>query len=469
MNGEQPGRAGSRRVVIVGGGITGLATAAALVSQPDHTADLQISVLEASDRLGGCLRTSTFAGRLIDEGPDAFLIRTPAALELARSVGLGDDLVSPTEARASIWQPARGHDPLHRLPGAVVLGVPSELGAFATSSLFSIRGRARAALDVVLGRTPTTADSLGGYIRSRLGDEVQDRLVDALVGSIYATDTDKMSLRAVPQIAHLATSHRSLLLGARRMRSSAPTANGPIFATPRHGLASLVDAITAFLRERGVEIITGKPVHNLEADGDRWRVDEQLADDVVLATSATAAAQLVESVAPDSSAVLTKEESADVIMVTLAVAASTWPDRLRGLSGYLVPKPLQRHVTAASFGTQKWAHWNTGDDTEILRVSLGRDGLGVASLDDTQAVEIAAAELGQHLDLTIEPSAHRVTRWISAFPNYRPGHPEWVEAAEASLPPGIHLAGSSYRGIGIPACVADGQRAAATIATRHRV
>jgi len=467
-SGQSSGGTGRQQVVIIGAGITGLAAAAALADRADLADETQITVLEASDRLGGCLRTSNFAGRPIDEGPDAFLIRTPAALELAQSVGLGDDLVSPSEARAAIWQPRRRRTSLHRLPGAVVLGVPSDLAAFATSSLFSTRGRARAALDVVLGRTSTADDSLGNYIRARLGDEVHDRLVDALVGSIYATDTDQMSLRAVPQIAQLATAHRSLLLGARRVRTAAPPSNEPIFATPRQGLSTLVDAITDSLRHRGVEIITNAPVTELEADGHRWRIDGRLADDVVLATSAIVSANLLDRVAPQSSSILSRQESADVIMVTLAIASAHWPERLRGLSGYLVPKPLQRHVTAASFGTQKWEHWNRDDGTEILRVSLGRDGLGIAHLDDDEAVEIAVHELGQHLDMAIEPSAHRVTRWMSAFPNYRPGHPEWVRAAEGSLPAGLHLAGSSYRGIGIPACIADGQRAAAAIAARYR-
>lgn len=447
-------------VIVVGGGITGLATAAALVD----SGIASVTVIEGDRSLGGRIRTSTFAGLEIDEGPDAFLIRVPAALDLARAVGLGDDLVSPTAASAAIWQPRHGGDPLHRLPGSVVLGVPADLGALATSSLFSWRGRLRAAVEPFLPATDTTPDSLGRYVRARLGDEIHERLVDSLVGSIYATDTDRMSLRSVPQIAALAEGHRSLILAARRSVRAARSRPAPaaIFAAPRRGVGALVDALAAHLGAAGVEIVTGTPIEAVERHGDGWQIDGRLADQVVLATPADASATMLGASAPDAAALLARNEVAGVIMVTLAVTA--WPERLTGLSGYLVPKPLQRHVTAASFGSQKWDHWRTGDDRQILRVSLGRDGLDVGDLDDRTILETTVAEVGDHLGLDLEVVANRITRWPAAFPQYRPGHPDWVEAIERALPPGVHLAGASYRGIGIPACVADAERAARRVA-----
>ncbi len=159
---------------------------------------------------------------------------------------------------------------------------------------------------------------------------------------------------------------------------------------------------------------------------------------------------------------LGRAETADVIMVTLHVAADQWPDRLRGLSGYLVPKPDQRWVTAASFASQKWGHWRPPAGGEILRVSLGRDGLAVMHLDDDEVVRVVLDDLEHHLGVRFAPGEIRITRWPDAFAQYRPHHATWVDDVEAALPPGLFVTGAGYRGIGIPACV----RSATAIATR---
>ena len=143
-------------------------------------------------------------------------------------------------------------------------------------------------------------------------------------------------------------------------------------------------------------------------------------------------------------------------MVTLHVGADQWPEDLAGLSGYLVPKPVQKMVTAASFGSQKWAHWRPPGGGEILRVSLGRDGLPVLHLSDDEILQITLDELTRHLGVEFSPLETRVTRWPGAFAQYRPHHADWVDAIERSLPDGVFVAGSSYRGIGIPACVRQG-------------
>ena len=146
-------------------------------------------------------------------------------------------------------------------------------------------------------------------------------------------------------------------------------------------------------------------------------------------------------------------------MVIVTLAVTEWPERLRGRSGYLVPKPAQERVTAASFGSQKWAHWRLGGG-EVLRVSLGRDGLAVDDLDDDAVVDHATREVGRHLGLELVPTAVRISRWPASFPQYRPHHREWVARVTASLPPGLFVTGASYEGIGIPACVEQAQRTA---------
>jgi oxygen-dependent protoporphyrinogen oxidase len=456
----------TRRVLVVGGGIGGLAAAVALTQQPDT----EVELWEAGPVLGGKIATSPFGGvDYVDEGGDAFLVRMPHATAFARTVGLGpDDMTAPAAASATVW-----HNGLHRLPAGIVLGVPTDVRAFATSRLLSPLGKLRAGLEPFLPRTDPD-DSIGKLVRGRFGDEVHERLVDALVGSIYAADTDRFSLAAVPQLAELAKRNRSLLIGARRAKQTAPpvppagSAPSPIFGAPRLGIGALVDAGAAHIRAHGGTIRTARPAHTITPDGDGWRVDDERFDAVVLASPARATAPLLQAVAPEAAAGLASFEHADVIMVRLALPAGGWPERLHGLSGYLVPKTEQRTVTAASFASQKWAHWRPADGSQLLRVSLGRDGLPAMHLDDDAVLRCTIDEVGRHIGIDVQPTVTSITRWPGAFPQYRPHHHVRVAAIEQQLPAGIALAGASYRGIGIPACIADGQRAAAAIATPVR-
>ena len=446
----------SRRVLVVGGGITGLAAGARLADE----ANVDVELWEADDRFGGKIATSPFGGLAdVDEGADAYLRRVPHAVAFARKVGLSpDDLTSPTDASAMVW-----YDRLHAIPGGIVLGVPASVRPFVTTSLLSWKGKLRAAADPFLPRTDPD-DSIGALIRARFGYEVHDRLVDALVGSIYATDTDHASLAAVPQLAVLAKDSRSLLLGGRAARlraAAAPTAGGPIFDAPRHGMGALVDAAVNYCTDRGVRMHAGRAVESLESGDHGWVVDGEHFDAVVLATPALRSARLLQAVAPDAATGLAAFEAADVTMVRLRTAAGAIPlDLIGGHSGYLVPKSRQRHVTAVSFGSQKWAHWRLPDGSQVLRVSLGRDGLPIADLDDDAVIDAVVTEVGGHLGVDLQPDDVAITRWTGAFPQYRPHHVDTVAAIERALPLGIGLAGASYRGIGIPACIADGERAA---------
>lgn len=448
------------RALVVGAGITGLAAAADLVD----SGRFEVEVWEADQRIGGKIRTSPFAGIAhVDEAADAYLVRTPHASGLAERVGV-TDTTAPTGARAMIW-----HDGMHEIPSEILLGVPAAVRPFVTTPLLSWRGKLRAALEPFLPRTDPH-DSIGRLVRARFGDEVHDRLVDALVGSIYAADTDRSSLQAVPQLAALADRNRSLLLGGRaaRARAAAASPGGPIFGAPTQGMGALVEATAAYVERAGGVIRLGRAAGPIEPDGTGWRVDGERFDVVVLATPARITAPLVASLAPDAAAGLGTIDHADVIMVRLALPADNLPERIvRGHSGYLVPKSRQRLVTAASFGSQKWAHWQPANGGHLMRVSLGRDGLPVAHLDDDAAVAAVIADSRLHLGVELQPDEVSVTRWMGSFPQYRPYHHQLVERIEAALPAGIALAGASYRGIGIPACVADGRRAALQVTTWH--
>ncbi len=453
----------SRCIAVVGAGISGLASALALLDA-DTPAD--VVVYESADRLGGRIATSAFAGVAnVDEGADAFLARVPEATALANRVGLGNDLVSPEPVGAAVWR-----DGLHPIPDGLLLGVPGRLRPLATTKLLSWRGKARAALEPLLPRTSTDADSIGAFVRARFGDEVHEYLVDSLVGSIYATDTDRFSLAEVPQLAALAAGSRSLLLAARRQRAAqgtATAATSPIFAAPRGGMAGLIEATAAAFTAGGGTLRIATPIEAVEAtDDSRWRLvardghDSDVFDAIVFATPAAVTGSILSDTAPDASTLLRGAETADVIMVTLHVAADQWPDRLRGLSGYLVPKPVQGDVTAASFASQKWGHWRPPAGGEILRVSLGRDGADVMHLTDDEALAAVLADLERHLGVGFEPLETRITRWPGAFAQYRPHHPDWVDAVDRALPDGLFVTGAGFRGIGIPACVRSGSTVA---------
>jgi oxygen-dependent protoporphyrinogen oxidase len=447
------------RIVVVGGGITGVAATHRL-TELTAGSDTEIVLLETEHRLGGKIKTSSFGGTLVDEGADAFLIRTPHAVQLATDVGLGESLVSPTSASAAIWA-----GKLYPIPSDLALGVPTSLMSIARSGLIPPAGLARAALDLIRPRSEIGHDSIGQWTRSRFGHHVHDRLIDALVGSIYGADTDHFSLAAVPQLHGLAEAGRSAVLTGRRMRTSAPANSGPIFGAPPLGMEQLIASAISHTLDRGagrVQVLSGARCETLEQTPTGWLVNGIDANGVILAIPAHCAAPLLEG---EVATELRSLETADVAIVTVRVNAADWHNHLHYRSGYLVPKSQQRLVTAVSFASQKWAHLTQADGSQILRISLGRDGLPIRELDDTALIDHAIEETHEHLGISIERSGARVSRWTDAFTQYRPHHARRITEIERTLPDFLHIAGSSYRGIGIPSCIADGVRAANELLT----
>ena len=452
------------RVAIIGGGVTGLTAAFRLHAL---RSDIEISVIERDGRTGGKIRSSEFAGVPgVDEGADAFLTRVPFATQLAGDLGLGDAMTSPAVGAASVWW-----NGLHPIPEGLLLGVPTGILSLARSKLLTWPGKARAALEPLLPATGVGADSVGSLIRHRFGKQVHERLVDPLVGSIYAADTDHFSLAGVPQISDLASNNRSLLLGARKAQATVPPSTGPIFAAPTAGMATLTDALVRELTSSGVTIRTGAAAHTVERATHGWRVDGDVFDGVILASPAAATAPIVRSVCREASEALATFDHAGVVMITLDIAGAAWPGALRQFSGYLVPKPMQQWVTAASFATTKWPHWRPvrpdGTPGMVLRISLGRDGNDLTDHDDDDLLGAAVNEVGRHLGVDLQPDVYRITRWPKAFPQYRPGHAARVLAIESALArdaPGVIVCGASYRGIGIPACIQQANAAATSMA-----
>ena len=472
------------RVIVIGAGIAGLATAWHLQQR-----GVDAVVLEAADRAGGKVRTSELDGVPLDVGADTFLGRMPWAVDLCREVGLGDDLVAPATSRAWLW--SGGH--LRPLPEGLALGVPLKPLALARSGVISPAGLARAGLDVVLPQIKPRADpSVADVIGGRLGQEVLDRLVDPLLGGINAGRSDRLSMAAVaPDLFAAHRLHRSLILGLRTERHLGfgarfwspkrsesvriTTKNAreteedtPLFLGLRGGMERLTSTLAAKL---DVSLSTSAAAVARSESGrlavtvrDGPPID---ADTVVLAVPAGAAAALVRGASPKAADALDKVRYASVAVATLAYRPSDVVHPLDG-SGFLVPRVDGRLLTACTWFSSKWPAVRPGG-LVLLRCSAGRDGdERISQLDDAELVDRMHGEVVEALRMRAAPVESVVTRWTDAFPQYDVGHLGRIDAAERALArelPGVRLVGASYRGVGIASCVRQAREAAQRIRT----
>jgi oxygen-dependent protoporphyrinogen oxidase len=459
------------RIAVVGAGIAGLAAAHYLRRSGGD--QLAITIFEAAPRIGGKLRLGEVAGLCVDEGAEALLARRPEAVDLIKDVGLGDQIAYPVTTAAGIW--SRGG--LHQLPTAQVMGVPAELGPLAASGLLSRGGLARVPLDRVLPRTNLDSDvPVGRYVAARLGREVVDRLVEPLLGGVYAGRADDLSFAAtMPELAAAAGRHRSLLTAARRVRVSGPPpvgTLGPVFAGLPGGVGRLPAAVAT---SAGATVRTGATVRQLRRSPSGWRLlvdgtarptaaDRQWfdADAVVLAVPAASAARLLQAEIPDAAAELAGIDYASVAIVTLAYPRAAMP-RLAG-SGFLVPPVERRIAKAVTFSSAKWG-WVAAAEpgTVLVRVSIGRYGEEQdLQHDDAQLGRMAAAELAGLIGVRAAPVDALVSRWGGGLPQYRVGHRQRVDRIRTALTahPGLAVCGAAYDGVGVAACVGSARSAA---------
>ncbi|MFJ2773846.1 protoporphyrinogen oxidase [Streptomyces sp. NPDC087300] len=457
---ETDTRTGNSHAVVVGGGIAGLAAAHRLLTRHPGT---RVTVLEASDRLGGKLLAGEIEGVRVDLGAESMLARRPEAVALAREVGLADSLQPPATATASIW--TRGA--LRPMPKGHVMGVPGD--ASALSGVLSEEGLRRIEQDRELPPTEVGDDvAVGAYVAERLGREVVDRLVEPLLGGVYAGDAYRISMRAaVPQLFEAARTHGSLTEGVRALqaRAAAHQQTGPVFMGIAGGVGRLPLAVAESVRARGGEIHTGTPVTALRRTATGWQVgtaERTLeADAVIVAVPAYAAAALLGTESPAAAAELGCVEYASMALMTLAYRRSE-TDLPEG-SGFLVP-PVDGHtIKASTFASRKWG-WIADEDPDllVLRTSVGRYGeTEILKREDAELVELSRHDLRAATGLAAEPVATRVTRWHDGLPQYPVGHHARVARIrdQVSRLPGLAVCGAAYDGVGIPACVASADAA----------
>lgn len=441
-------------VAIVGGGIAGLSAAFDL-----SRAGWQVTVHEASDRWGGKIWSSPVGDRDVDAGPDTFLARVPHGKQLFADLGLADELVAPVSP-----VPAYFHrdGTLVPLPAGTILGVPTDLDALGASGAVSSEAVARAAEDLTLPATDLLDEygievSVGTYCRARLGDEVTERLIDPLIGGINASDIDRLSLRdGSPQLWAAANRNPSIIQGLRDMRTEVGATLGsaandePVFLSHPEGVVRLIEALVNAISESGADLRLNSPVNSL---------DDLRADHVIIATPAPTAAALIGARSETATHSLSEIDYASVAQVTVELPRSA-VDPVLDASGILFPRVDGKVITASTWFSTKWAHYDRPDHV-LIRLTSGRFGdTRALELDDAALTARLLDDLRSVVAINGEPTATRVHRWLDAFPQYTPGHAARVESIMAALAddlPRVHLIGAAYHGIGIPACIDDGR------------
>ncbi|QNE74136.1 protoporphyrinogen oxidase [Streptomyces finlayi] len=449
-------------VVVIGGGIAGLAAAHRLLAT-----GLRVTLLEATDRVGGKLMTGEVAGARVDLGAESMLARRPEAVELAGAVGLASRLQPPATATASVWT----RDALRPMPTGHLMGVPGDPAAL--GGVLSPAGLARIAEERDLTPTPVGEDvAVGAYVADRLGREVVDRLVEPLLGGVYAGDAYRISMRAaVPQLFEVVKEGGSLLDGVRRVqeRAAARQVTGPVFQGIDGGVGSLPEAVADAVRAGGAEILTRTPVLGLTRTATGWdvRTDTRVitADGIVLATPAWSASTLLAAESPAASAELAGVEYASMALVTMAFRRTDIEatEALRGRSGFLVPPVDGRTIKASTFSSNKW-QWvaDSAPGLFVLRTSVGRYGEeDHLHREDAELVDVSLRDLADATGLAATPVDTQVTRWIGGLPQYPVGHLTRVARIreEVAKLPGLRVCGAVYDGVGIPACIASAHRA----------
>lgn len=472
------------RVVIVGGGVTGLAVAHELAVKDPA---VRVVLLEGAARLGGKIIREERDGFLLDGGADAWLATKPSPTTLARALGLGDELVGTLEKNRKVY--VAWHDKLHALPEGLVLGVPTRILPMIKTGLFSWRAKLRMAMEPLVPRRGLAGDedeSIADFMTRRMGRDATERLAAPLLGGIYAGDARELSVRAaMPQFVEAERAYGSLVLSMRASRKGAAR-NKPesAFVSTRRGTGALIDALSGSLARDAqgrVEVRKGAGVRRVARleNGDvrgRWAVElaagEVLSGDhVVLAVPAFAAASCLAALDAELSSMLSAIPHLSSASVFFAFPRDRIAHALDA-TGYIVPRVLGREALASTWVSSKW-EGRAPEGTALLRVFLGGAGHeAILARDDAELVRVARAELDARVGVRGEPLFTRVFRFDKGSPQPLVGHLSRMRKIRERMSrwPGLHAGGGGYEAVGIPACIDQGHAIAREIlgATRGR-
>lgn len=460
------------RVVVVGGGIAGLSAAHRLAES--KRPGLEVTLLERSDRFGGTIRTIEMGGCLVELGPDSFLSSKPWLSDLAGRLGVADRIIPTASTHRRSHVVHRGK--LHPLPDGFLMMAPTRLRPMVTTSLFSWTGKARCALDLVLPRGPAGGDeSLGAFVRRRFGGEVLERVVQPLIGGIYAGDPDSLSLKAtIPRFLEMEQRHRSVIRAmiaqrraAAERRSGSPAGSGARYgelASFDRGMETIVQALLARLPSGAMH--TRTEVVGLHRDGNFWRLScrdgrEFVADGVILALPSRRSAELLHDTDPALCDELSAIPHASSAVMNLVYRNSDVTHPL-DCFGFVVPAVEDRKIIACTFSSVKFPN-RAPEGVVLLRAFIG--GAGQQDLllhDDDEILRVIRAELRDLMGIEAAPRHIALARYPEAMPQYLVGHLQRVDRIDALLEkhPRLALAGNAYRGVGLPDCVHSGEQAA---------
>ncbi|HYI14997.1 MAG TPA: protoporphyrinogen oxidase [Thermomicrobiales bacterium] len=459
------------RIAVVGGGIAGLSAAWAL-----HQRGVDLTLFEASDQLGGKLRTERADGVLIDSGPDSFLSSKPAALQLIEQLGLSDRVINtlPDGGGTFILRDGR----LLPLPEGITLLVPAEFKSIARPKLLSPLGKARMAMDYVIPRRADEADeSIGDFVRRRVGKQAFERMAEPLLSGIYAGDADQLSLLSTfPRLRETERTHGSVIKGAiaqkRQMRAAGdkPGPHRTPFVSLAGGLSELIDTLADEIGREHIQ--TGAHVASIVELGDALAVElasgaREVFDGVVIAAPASETADMLSQLDARLTAELRRIPYVSSATISFAYNAADVADKQIG-RGFVIPRAEGRTLTAVTWTSNKFGG-RVPDGVALLRGFVGRAGnQRPAYLDDGELIPLVRAELQTTLGIDAEPILSRVYRWPRAMPQYNLGHQEILATLTEHLAshPGIALTGAAYRGVGIPDCISDATTQAGALADR---
>jgi oxygen-dependent protoporphyrinogen oxidase len=456
-----------RQVVIIGGGIAGLSAAWYLQkAASEQGLPIHFTVLEQSDRWGGKIQTERMDGFgdapfILEAGPDAFLTRKPWALALARELGLDERILGVNRAKIQTYVVHRGQ-PVP-LPEGLQLLVPTKIMPFLRSPLFSLWGKLRVGLEPFIPRRADDSDeTLANFVRRRLGAEVLDKLAEPLLAGVYNSDPERQSMLATfPQFPAMEQKYGSLIRGIGATRPDKPANSTPAFISFESGAHEMVEALVVQLTGdlrlnvsvQSIEILEGN--YQISLDDGR----QLAADALILAVPAKVAAALLKNAAPEAAHHLGEMRSASIGAVYLGFRKQDVTHPLDGF-GVVIPSSEGRGIDGMTWISSKWTR-RAPDGHVLLRVFFGGPHTRAAmDMDDAELVNMVRAEVRSLLRIQAPPLFHKIFRWPDGYPQYDLRHLERVAAIESNLPIGIYLAGSAYRGVGVPDCIKQGQTAA---------
>lgn len=460
-----------KKIIIIGGGIAGLAAAFRIQREIKEGANLECILLEGSNHFGGKISTEKLDGFIIERGPDSFISQKPAAIQLCKQLGLEDRLTGTNPGAPSTFVYTGGK--LVTMPDGLSLMIPTKFLPFALTPLFSLPGKIRMAFDLLIPKKQDNGDeSLASFVRRRMGEEALNKMAEPMLAGIYASDPEKMSITSTfPMFVETEKKYRSLILGMLARKKAMlmnavkrPSSAYSLFMTLKDGLGEMVDAVIK--KSPDIQFKSGTKVVGIEKNKEKWHLklddgSENQVDAVIVATPGTVTAKLLQNITPDSAELLNSIHYVSTATVTLGYKKEGFSHSLDGF-GFVVPKAEGCSILACTWTSSKFPH-RAPKDYVMLRCYVGGALQEEIAEKDTETLEtLVRKDLQQIMGITEIPIFCKVFKNNKSNVQYHVNHSQKIDSIMEDLKnyPGLFLAGSAYRGIGIPDCIQNGNLAA---------